>query len=107
ARLEPGFALFTRYARLEERLKNVQLVVTGEGAIDKSTLMGKGVGELARLCKQAGVPCLGIGGLVADPSQAKQLFSATYALTPDFTSASEAMSHPAHWLEIGAASAAS
>jgi len=48
ARLEPGFALFSHYAQLPERLKSAHLVLTGEGAIDQSTLMGKGVGELAR-----------------------------------------------------------
>ena len=106
ARLEPGFALFARYARLQERLKVVQLVLTGEGAIDNSTLMGKGVGELAGLCQQIGVPCLGFGGVVSDSAQANQLFSSTYALTPDLTSAPEAMAHPAHWLEVAAAKAA-
>src|SRR6185503_10980480 len=41
AKLQPGFALFARHARLEERLKSVDLVITGEGAIDQSTAMGK------------------------------------------------------------------
>jgi len=81
AQLEPGFALFASYANLAERLRQAQLVLTGEGAIDDSTIMGKGVGELARLCKASGVQCLGLGGMVADPARAKELFTNTYALT--------------------------
>jgi glycerate kinase len=49
ARLEPGFALFSRLASLPDRVKAAKLVITGEGAIDQSTLMGKGVGGVAGL----------------------------------------------------------
>jgi len=45
ARLEPGFDLFARLARLDQRLRSADLVITGEGCIDPSTLMGKGVGQ--------------------------------------------------------------
>jgi glycerate kinase len=104
--LEPGFALFARHAKLVERLGEAQLVLTGEGAIDHSTIMGKGVGELARLCKASGVHCLGLGGMVADPARAKELFTNTYALTPDLASPREVMGSAAFWLEKLAAKAA-
>jgi len=107
AQLEPGFALFARYAALADRLQEAQLVLTGEGAIDHSTVMGKGVGELARLCQQKSVPCVGLGGVVGDPEPVKQLFAKTYALAPDLTNAQEAMKQPARWLEKAAATAAS
>ena len=106
ARLEPGFALFARYARLAQRLQDTQLVLTGEGAIDDSTLMGKGVGELAGLCRRAGVPCVAFGGVVYDPRKAMDFFTRTYALTPDLTNANEAMTRSAVWLEKLAAKAA-
>ena len=105
AELEPGFALLARYAKLAERLPTVQLVLTGEGAIDASTAMGKGVGELARMCRQASVPCLGLGGVVTAPEKARNLFAQTYALA-DLTAPQEAMSHPGYWLEKLAAKAA-
>src|SRR5439155_16908373 len=99
AQLEPGFALFARYARLEERVRRSQLVITGEGAVDASTIMGKGVGELARLCRQAGLPCLALCGFAPDPLSAKQFFTDIYAMTPDFTNREQATSDPAVWLE--------
>ena len=42
------------------------LVVTGEGTVDRTTLRGKAPGEVARRCGAAGVRCIVFGGLVAD-----------------------------------------
>ena len=106
AKLEPGFALFSRYAGLTKRLETAQLVITGEGAIDHSTLMGKGVGEIAHLCRQLNVPCIGLAGVVPNPAEAKQLFQTVHALTPELTSVAEAKAHPAVWLERMAAQVA-
>lgn len=99
ARLEPGFAVFAGQVRLMEQVRNSHLVLTGEGAIDDSTAMGKGVGELARLCRQAGVPCLGFAGQVSAAAPAKQLFTQVHPLTPEFTSVGQALAEPAVWLE--------
>lgn len=100
ARLEPGFALFARMAALPERLKSCQLVLTGEGAIDRSTLMGKGVGEVARLCREQNVSCIGMGGIAAPETRQGDLFSQVHALAPDLTSPERAMAESAHWLEV-------
>jgi len=54
ARIEPGFGLFAEQAHLDDRLAAADLVITGEGAMDEQTLMGKGVGELALHCQRAG-----------------------------------------------------
>jgi len=105
ARLEPGFALFAGLARLEERVRQAELVLTGEGSLDASTLMGKGVGAIAQLCRGAGVPCIGLAGVVADVARAGATFTAAHALTPEFTSTGEAMTKPTVWLERLAAKA--
>jgi len=102
AKLDPGFNLFARYANLEQRLKNVDLVITGEGAIDNSSIMGKGVGELAAMCRRLNIPCIGIGGVITTQS----LFQKAYALTPNFVSQEEALANAAVHLEALAAKAA-
>jgi len=99
AKLEPGFALFARHAGLAEHLRSVQLVVTGEGAIDASTLMGKGVGELAAWCQRAGLPCIGLGGAVPEATHASHRFHRLYALVPDLVSREQAFAEPALCLE--------
>ena len=99
ARLQAGFKLFSEYAALEDRLKGVNVVVTGEGAIDSSTLMGKGVGELAAMCKQRGVPCIGLAGNIAESTKANELFTKTAGLVPDVVSKELAFHEPAIHLQ--------
>src|SRR5262245_48318506 len=81
ARAESGFAVFERYARLTERVRAADLVITGEGALDAQTVMGKGVGEVADLCLRLGVPCFGLAGVVTDPAQARTKFKLARGMT--------------------------
>ena len=96
ARLAPGFQMFADYAQLEERLARTDLVLTGEGAIDSSTLMGKGVGELGLLCQNKKVPCLAFAGFASEPNS---LFTFTHALTPEFVTKEQALGEPAKHLQ--------
>jgi glycerate 2-kinase len=43
------------------------LVVTGEGTVDATTVRGKAPGEVARRCREAKVRCVVFGGRVVDP----------------------------------------
>ena len=106
ARLAPGFGLFAGHTGLKERLSAADLVVTGEGAIDSSTFMGKGVGELAVLCRESKTPCLCLGGAVLDRAAAAQFFTRAYALTPDLTDRENALANAGEWLARLAARAA-
>jgi glycerate 2-kinase len=105
ARFESGFDLFARAARLEQRLRWADLVITGEGAVDRSTLMGKGVGEIARLCRRRRVPCLALAGLVSLTSRARTAFSRTRSLV-ELTTPARAKGNAAFWLERLAAKTA-
>jgi glycerate kinase len=51
------------------QVRGADLVVTGEGAVDRSSLEGKAVGEVLRTCEEEGVRCALFGGLVVDPPQ--------------------------------------
>ncbi len=103
--LVPGFELFEQYAGLGRRLGWADLVLTGEGAIDRSTLMGKGVGQVAARCRKLGVGCLGFAGQVRRTSGMAGIFSKTYGLT-ELTSLAEAEARPAFWLSRLSAQAA-
>ncbi len=98
AELRPGFDLFARHAGLARRLRAADVVITGEGAIDRSTLMGKGVGQIAQRCRRLRIPCIGLAGMVSAGLGTAGLFAATYALT-DLTTAGQAKAQPARWLE--------
>jgi glycerate kinase len=105
ARLAPGFDLFAKHTALEKHLHQVDMVITGEGAIDRSTLMGKGVGQIARRCRELKIPCIGVAGIVDAPARLSSLFAAAHALT-DLTSAKQARAGGAAWLERLAAKVA-
>ena len=98
ARLEPGFALFARHAKLWRCLRTADLVITGEGAIDRSTLMGKGVGQIALTCRKLKTPCLGLAGGVVEPATINPRFTEVRALT-ELTTVERAKAKAAFWLE--------
>jgi len=96
-RLEPGFDLFAHHAHLERRLRSADLVITAEGAIDRSTLMGKGAGQIAARCRKLKIPCLALAGLITPEARAHRIFQNLHALT-DLTTVEQAMAKPAFWL---------
>ena len=98
AKPESGFDLFARHAHLEKEIHNADLVITGEGALDRQTFMGKGVGQIALLCKKLKVPCLGIAGVVLDPEKGKGLFQQKRGIV-ELTSLENAKKRPAVFLE--------
>jgi glycerate kinase len=103
--LTPGSELVAQEADLESRLRRADLVITGEGRIDCSSLMGKATGELARRCHMARIPCIALAGDVTDRKALEKKFAWLGALT-DLTTPSLARSEAKSWLKKLAASAA-
>lgn len=101
ATLTPGFELVARELNLVQAVRRADLVVTGEGRLDRSSLMGKGVGELAALCALQGVPCVAVAGEVADTRKLSQPFRSLTSMM-EITTQRQALAHPAHWLELAA-----
>jgi glycerate kinase len=54
ARLTPGFDLVSDWLGLEKRLAAADLVITGEGRFDATSLAGKGPGSLVRTARSLG-----------------------------------------------------
>jgi glycerate kinase len=105
--LRPGFDLFARQVGLDARLAQCDLVITGEGAIDRSTLMGKGVGELANQCRDAGLPCIGLAGILdAPPPELTRRFALCAGIVDEIATSEEALAKPAESLVRLADSAA-
>jgi len=105
--LRPGFDLFARQANLKQHLAWADLVITGEGRIDASTLMGKGVGQIVKQCQETGVPCIGLAGNVGlSARELEKGFVWALGLT-DLTEREKALANPGFWLRKLAATAAS
>ena len=61
---EPGIALVERLVGLEQRIAQADLVLTGEGTLDATSLTGKVVSGVAGLAAAHAVPCVVLAGQV-------------------------------------------
>jgi glycerate kinase len=73
AELVPGAALVLDTCGFDPA--GYDLVVTGEGTVDRTTATGKAPGEVALRCREAGVRCVVFGGLVAEPIEGVETVS--------------------------------
>jgi glycerate kinase len=89
AALLPGFELVSEWLGLERRLAAADLVVTGEGRFDESSLSGKGPGSLIRRALALGKPAHVFAGQVALFGGPPGL--SAHAVTPPGTALSEAL----------------
>jgi len=62
-----GIEQFLDITAFEERLREADIVVTGEGSLDSQTLNGKGPFGVARRAKALGKTVIGLAGRVDDP----------------------------------------
>lgn len=66
ARLLPGVDMVADTLGLDAAIEEADLVLTGEGRLDKQSFEGKVVGGVAARAHRAGIPCAAVVG-VADP----------------------------------------
>ena len=66
ATLRPGAQIVLEAVRLEEQIREADLVLTAEGRLDSQTAYGKSVGAVAALAKKYHLPVLAIAGGLAD-----------------------------------------
>jgi glycerate 2-kinase len=64
ARLVGGADLVLETVRFRERIRNADLVVTGEGVVDASSSEGKVAGAVVACCRAEGIRCAVFGGRV-------------------------------------------
>ncbi|HBT11095.1 MAG TPA: glycerate kinase, partial [Leeuwenhoekiella sp.] len=64
SKLEPGFELLSKLANLEERVKQADLIITGEGKTDNQSQYGKVPFKLAELARKHNKPLYLFAGSV-------------------------------------------
>jgi glycerate kinase len=67
AELVPGAPALLDLLGFDERMRGCDVVVTGEGQVDRTTAEGKAPGVVATRCEAAGVRCVVFGGRVVEP----------------------------------------
>jgi len=78
ATIRPGFEVVAEAVRLEEKMKDADLVITGEGSLDRQTLEGKTPVGVARLARKLGKRVFAIVGRIIDPREVHGIFDAVY-----------------------------
>jgi glycerate kinase len=98
AQLVPGFDLVSAWLNLESRLAAAEIVITGEGRFDDSSLSGKGPGAVAARALALGkqVHVFAGNATVAQPPEHLKLHSITPAGTPLDRALRQASLHLAH-----------
>ncbi|WP_028307695.1 glycerate kinase [Desulfitibacter alkalitolerans] len=64
--LKPGIKLVLDAVDFDEKVKDADLVLTGEGRIDEQTAYGKAPMGVAQVAQKYGVPVLAFGGILGD-----------------------------------------
>lgn len=70
ASLEKGISLIMEKTGLEEKIKDADMVVTGEGRLDGQTAMGKAPIGVASIALKYSVPVIAFSGAVTDDAKA-------------------------------------
>ncbi len=80
AKIRPGFDVVAEAVRLESKMKDVDLVITGEGSLDRQTLEGKTPAGVAQLARKLGKRVFAIAGRTDENRQVRELFDEVYEL---------------------------
>lgn len=70
AELKPGITLVIEKTGLEEKIKDADLVITGEGRLDGQSVMGKAPVGVAAVAKKYGKPVIALSGCVGKDARA-------------------------------------
>ena len=91
ATIRPGFDVVAEAVGLESKMKGVDIVITGEGSLDRQTLEGKTPAGVARLARKLGKKVFAIAGRYDGNQQVHELFDEVYQLARSDMSEKEQM----------------
>jgi len=78
ATIRPGFEIVAKAVGLESKMQNADLVITGEGSLDRQTLEGKTPAGVARLARKLHKPVFAIVGRACADEEVGELFNGIY-----------------------------
>jgi glycerate kinase len=78
ATIRPGFDVVAESIGLESKMKDVDLVITGEGSLDRQTLEGKTPAGVAQLARKLEKRVFAFVGRATEDRQTRELFDGVY-----------------------------
>lgn len=94
ATLERGIEMVLNAMNFKQLISDSQLVITGEGRLDKQTVMGKAPSGVMQVASSIGIPTIAIGGAIKDcPELRESGFAAMFPIVAMPTSLENAMEY--------------
>jgi glycerate kinase len=78
AEIRPGFEIVAKTVGLEAKIKDADLVITGEGSLDRQTLEGKTPAGVARLARKLSKRVFAIVGRASEDRELREMFDGIY-----------------------------
>jgi glycerate kinase len=78
AKIRPGFDVVAEAVGLEAKIEDADIVITGEGSLDRQTLEGKTPVGVARLARKLGKRVFAMVGRATNDPEVREVFDAVY-----------------------------
>ena len=101
ASIRPGFEVVAEAIGLESKIRSADIIVTGEGSLDRQTLAGKAPAEVARIGRKLGKRVFAIVGRTDGDARLRELFDGVYAVADHARGEAENIRHTAELLREG------
>jgi len=95
--IKKGSDFMIEYLKIEEKIKEVEIVITGEGKLDLQSFMGKAPIEIARLAKKYKKSVIFLAGTISDKeidtlnASTKGIIDASFSILRGISTLDEAM----------------
>jgi glycerate kinase len=99
AKIKPGFDVVAEVAGLESKVRSADVVITGEGSLDRQTLEGKTPAGVARVARKLQKRVFALVGRATDDREVKRLFDGIYQNAQPNMSEKENMARAAELLQ--------
>ena len=100
ATLRPGFDLVAEILELKAAIERADIVITGEGCLDRQTLEGKAPAGVAQLARKMGKRVFAIAGCATGEETAEKIFDGVFLLATPPVSREEAMARAKDLLRV-------
>jgi glycerate kinase len=98
AEVRPGFEVVARFIDLESAIQRADVVITGEGNLDRQTLEGKAPAGVARLARRHGKRVFAIAGAATMDQAVREIFDGVLVLAAPPVTQEQAISRAAELL---------
>jgi glycerate kinase len=102
-KLVSGFAEVAQRLQLSQRVSAADVVITGEGRLDRQSLQGKGPFGVAEIARRARKPIWAIAGAIQDAEQVQNHFDKAVSVVGELITLEAALKDPAGALRQRAA----